>query len=156
MGSLVVRDSDLLMKCFKKPGVHMCITSPFVADTRICRFTCLLRRTFPFGGERFDSATAATQPSTDDRVSFRGGNGQMNGSLTWLPSSTDGGPGDHDDFAGAMVSSAWLMGGETAREGMIESIATENAGRSGPRVVEDGVFQAGLLRPSEVLISVFV
>ncbi|CAB1111428.1 unnamed protein product [Ectocarpus sp. CCAP 1310/34] len=49
-------------------------------------------------------------------------------------------------------SSDWLLAGETARAGMIESVAAENSGRpGGTRVVDDGVFQARLLCPSQIL-----
>lgn len=44
----------------------------------------------------------------------------------------------------------WLLGGETARVGMIDSISTENGGlHPGPVVLDDGSFQARLLRPSQ-------
>ena len=60
--------------------------------------------------------------------------------------------GDGED-GGGLVSSDWLLAGETARAGMIESIASENSEQSGPAVVWGGAFQARLLRPSQVARS---
>lgn len=55
------------------------------------------------------------------------------------------------------ATSDWLLAGETARAGMIDSIAAENGGggggglsRSGTMLVDDGVFRARLLCPSQV------
>lgn len=46
-------------------------------------------------------------------------------------------------------SGDWLLGGETARAGMVDSISMENGGLPGPVIVDDGSFQARLLRPSQ-------
>ena len=43
-----------------------------------------------------------------------------------------------------------MLAGETARVGMIDSISAENSGRSGTKLVDDGVFQMRLLYPSQV------
>lgn len=81
---------------------------------------------------------SAIENSADDRLSF----GNVSKTAAW-PSGGGGGA----------VSSDWLMSGETARAGMIDSIAVENSGPLGPLVVDDGVFKARLLRPSQVCAS---
>lgn len=51
---------------------------------------------------------------------------------------------------GISTNSDWLLGGETARVGMADSIIAENSGRRGATVVREGSFQSSLLRPSQV------
>ena len=61
-----------------------------------------------------------------------------------------------DDSVGEDIGSLtkdWLLPAETARAGMIESIASENSGTPGPLVVHGGAFRARLLRSSEVTQS---
>lgn len=83
---------------------------------------------------------------------------QSRGHGTTIPASalasSDGRLVDRDwhDGEGVGVSSDWLHGGETARAGMIDSIAAENSGRSGAVVVDLGGFQARLLCPSQVCL----
>lgn len=84
------------------------------------------------GGATSTSKSSAMGPSDDD-------------CSTLVDGATPG-----DDNIGGIPSSDWLMAGETARAGMINSIAAENSGRSGPVVVNDGAFRARLLCPSEV------
>ncbi|CAM9814124.1 unnamed protein product [Ectocarpus sp. 6 AP-2014] len=84
------------------------------------------------------------ETSVDDRVGWSGGRSV---------SSSSGMDGAAVPATGSSSSSSdWLLAGETARAGMIESVAAENSGRpGGTRVVDDGVFQARLLCPSQIL-----
>lgn len=84
------------------------------------------------GGVTSTSTLSATRPSGDDRLTFSDG-------------VKPGG-----DVGGGMPHSDWLMAGETALVGTIDSIAAENRGRSGPVVVNEGVFRTRLLCPSQV------
>ncbi|CAN0275850.1 unnamed protein product, partial [Laminaria digitata] len=86
---------------------------------------------------------SAREGSTDDRLAFGHRSTSSGGSHY-------GGGGGGGGDSGA-VSSDWLMAGEAARAGMIDSVAAENNGRPGPLVVDDGVFQARLLCPSKIL-----
>ncbi|CAN0397927.1 unnamed protein product [Ectocarpus sp. 8 AP-2014] len=84
------------------------------------------------------------ETSVDDRVGWSRGrsvstSSGMDGAAVPATGSSSG-------------SSDWLLAGETARAGMMESVAAENSGRpGGTRVVDDGVFQARLLCPSQIL-----
>ncbi|CAM9975875.1 unnamed protein product [Ectocarpus sp. 12 AP-2014] len=84
------------------------------------------------------------ETSVDDRVDWSRGRSV---------SSSSGMDGAAVPATGSTSSSSdWLLAGETARAGMIESVAAENSGRpGGTRVVDDGVFRARLLCPSQIL-----
>ncbi|CAN0156076.1 unnamed protein product [Ectocarpus sp. 4 AP-2014] len=84
------------------------------------------------------------ETSVDDRVGWSRGRSV---------SSSSGMDGAAVPATGSGSSSSdWLLAGETARAGMIESVAAENSGRpGGTRVVDEGVFQARLLCPSQIL-----
>ena len=77
----------------------------------------------------------------DDRLNFYG-DGPFG--------PADSGATDGSESAAAAVSSDWLLAGETARAGMIDSVSAENSGRSGTKLVDDGVFQTRMLCPSQV------
>lgn len=64
--------------------------------------------------------------------------------------STDDVAADDSENAVAAVSSDWLLAGETARAGMIDNVTAENSGRTGTKLVDDGVFQTRLLCSSQV------
>lgn len=96
-----------------------------------------------------DNASSASGSSVDDRVSFRR-DGSASSSV-WPASS----PKSDRAPNAVAVSSDWLLAGETARTGMIESVSAENSGRSGTKLVDDGVFQTRLLCPSQVRLFRF-
>lgn len=84
--------------------------------------------------------------STDDRLAFGHRSASFDSAARPSGVNRDGGARG----GGGAVSSDWLMGGEMARSGMIDSVTAENSGRPGPLVVDDGVFQTRLLCPSKV------
>lgn len=92
-----------------------------------------------------NDASVGGSSSVDDRVSFRRDGSAS--SSAWPASSPRSGGAPN---AVAAASSDWLLAGETARAGMIESVSAENSGRSGTQLVDDGVFQTRLLCPSQV------
>ncbi|CAM9447701.1 unnamed protein product, partial [Scytosiphon promiscuus] len=91
------------------------------------------------------SCMGGGETSADDRVNFRGD----------APGASPSQGFDEDAHAAKVAATSdWLLAGETARSGMLDSIAAENCGgwrRSGTTLVDDGVFQARLLCSSQIL-----
>lgn len=97
------------------------------------------------GTPSVDKHVSLGESSVDDRISFR--RDESSGPYTADDGTADGATATD---AAAAASSDWLLAGETARAGMIDSVSAENSGRPGTKVVDDGVFQTRLLCPSQV------